>query len=106
MRILLDECVPVQIRKALPDHNVKTARQMGWLGFANGKLLSETERAGFHLLIVADKNVRHQQNLTGRKLAVLELWINHRPTLEQHFNYIRSAVERIKPGQYVVLEAP
>ena len=106
MRIVLDECVPVQIRNALPRHEVKTARQMGWGGLANGKLLDETEKAGFDLIIVADKNLRHQQNLTGRKLAILELWTNHRPTLERHFNYIHLAVERIKPGQYVVLEAP
>lgn len=106
MRILLDECVPVQIRNALPGHEIITARQMSWGGLANGKLLNETEKAGFDLIIVADKNLRHQQNLTGRKLAILELWTNHRPTLEKHFNYIRSAAERIKPGQYVVLEAP
>ena len=84
MRILLDECVPVQIRNALPGHEIKTARQMGRGGLANGKLLGETETAGFDLIIVADKNMRHQQNLAGRKLASLELWTNHRPTLEQH----------------------
>ena len=61
MRILLDECVPVQIRNALPGHEVKTARQMGWGGLANGKLLDETEKAGFDLIIVADTNLRHQQ---------------------------------------------
>ena len=106
MRIVLDECVPVQIRNALPGHEVKSARQMGWGGLANGKLLDETEKAGFDLIIVADKNLRHQQNLAGRKLAILERWTKHRPTLERHFNYIHLAVERIKPGQYVVLEAP
>lgn len=106
MRILLDECVPVQIRNALAGHDVKTARQMGWGGFANGKLLAEAEKGGFDLIVVADKNLRHQQNLAGRKLAILELWTNHRPTLEQHFNYVRSAVDRMKPGQYVVLAAP
>jgi len=105
MRILLDECVPVQIRNALPAHEVKTARQMGWGGLANRQTPRRNRTGWIRFDHRRRQNPRHQQNLAGRKLAILELWTNHRPTLEQHFNYIRSAVERIKPGHYVVLPA-
>ena len=106
MKILLDECVPVQVRNALVGHDVSTAQNMGWGGISNGELLQRGEQAGFDLFIVADKNLRHQQNLKGRKLAILELWTNHRPTLEKHFERIKTTAERISAGEYVVLDNP
>ena len=106
MRVLLDECVPLQLRNALTGHDTTTAQQMGWRGLGNGDLLDAAERSGFQVFIIADKNLRYQQNLTGRKIAILELWINHRPTLEEHFDYIRIAVEGLSSGAYLVLEKP
>ena len=103
MRILLDESVPVQIRNALRNHSVSTAVEMGCGGLGNGELLNRAEADGFELLIVADKNFQHQQNLTGRHIAVLELWTNHRPTLEKHFERIRLAAESTAPGSLLVL---
>ena len=106
MRILLDECVPIQVRNALVGHDVATAQELGWSGISNGELLHRAEQAGFDLFIVADKNLRYQQNLKDRKLAILELWTNHRPTLEKHLDKIKLAAERITVGEYVVLENP
>jgi predicted nuclease of predicted toxin-antitoxin system len=106
MRILLDECVPLQVREALPAHDVTTAQRLGWGGISNGELLQRAEAEGFEVFVVADKNLRYQQNLLGRKLAILELWTNHRPTLERHFNSIRAAVEQMTPGEYKVLTEP
>jgi len=106
MKVLLDECVPVQVRDALVGHDVSTAPQMGWGGISNGELLQRAEQNGFNLFIVADKNLRYQQNLKGRALAILELWTNHRPTLEKHLDKIKLSVERISAGEYVVLDNP
>ena len=106
MRVLLDEGVPVQVRNALVGHDVSTAQKLGWGGLSNGELLHRAEQDGFELFIVADTNLRYQQNLTGRKLAILELWTNHRPTLEKHLGKIKTAVEGIAAGEYVVLESP
>ena len=106
MKILLDECVPVQVRNALVGHDVSTAPQMGWSGVSNGELLQRAEQKGFDLFIVADKNLRYQQNLKDRKLAILELWTNHRPTLEKYLDKIKAAAEHISAGEYVVLETP
>src|SRR5665213_2170772 len=106
MKILLDECVPLQVRGALPDHEVATAQRMGWGGIANGDLLDKAERAGFEVFILADKNLRYQQNLSDRRIAILELWTNHRPTLEKYFGEIRAAVDKLSAGEYFVLEIP
>lgn len=103
MRILLDESVPVQVRNALNRHQVSTAVEMGWQGISNGELLDRAEADGFHLLIVADKNFQHQQNLKGRHIAILGLWTNHRPTLENHFERIRAAAESAVSGRFVAL---
>ena len=106
MKILLDECVPLQLRHALPDHEVATAQRMGWGGISNGDLLDQAEHQGFQVFILADKNLRYQQNLSGRRIAILELWTNHRPTLEKHFAEIRAAVEKLSAGEYFILEIP
>jgi hypothetical protein len=103
VRILLDESVPVQVRKALRGHEVSTAVEMGWRGISNGDLLDRAEAEGFQLLIVADKNFRHQQNLQGRRIAILELWTNHRPTLEKNFDRIRTSAESVAAGQFATL---
>jgi predicted nuclease of predicted toxin-antitoxin system len=104
MKILLDECVPLQVRHALPGHEVTTAQKMGWGGISNGELLDKAEQSGFDVFIVADKNLQYQQNLSGRRIAILELWTNHRPTLEQHFVEICAAVEKLSAGEYSILE--
>lgn len=106
MKILLDECVPAQVRHAFPEHEVATAQEMGWRGLKNGDLLAAAENAGFEVFILADKNLRYQQNLAGRRLGILELWTNHRPTLERHFPLIKAALESTAAGTYRQLESP
>ena len=106
MKVLLDVCTPVQVRLALSDHQVHTAARMGWGELENGDLLRAAEESRFDLLIICDKNLRHQQNLSGRKLAILELWTNHRPTLERYWSYIRQNAETMRPGEYRALQQP
>ena len=106
MKMLLDVCTPVQVRLALANHEVHTAVKMGWGGLENGELLRVAESAGFDLFIICDKNLRYQQNLVSRRLATLELWTNHRPTLEQHFPFIRQNAETMQPGEYRALAMP
>ena len=103
MRILLDESVPVQVRNALSGHKVATAVEMGRKGISNGELLECAEADGFDLLVIADKNFQYQQNLEGRLIAILELWTNHRPTLENHFERIRAAAGSATRGRFVAL---
>ena len=71
MRVLLDQATPVQIRKFLIGHTVRTAAQQHWDTLKNGELLAVAEEAGFEVFLTTDKNMRYQQNLTGRTIAVV-----------------------------------
>jgi predicted nuclease of predicted toxin-antitoxin system len=106
MKILLDESVPIQVGKAFSGHEVFTVSQMGWGGYSNGDLLVAARGSDFKVLTIADKNFRHQQNLSGLPFTILELWTNHRPTLELHLIEIREAVENISSVGYIILEHP
>jgi hypothetical protein len=73
MLILLDHSTPAPLRYPLKDHVVVEAFERGWERLENGALLDMAEEAGFQLFITADKNLRYQQNLTNRNIAILVL---------------------------------
>jgi hypothetical protein len=73
VKILFDHCVTKPFRKALPNHYIKTTREMGWEGLKNGLLLAQAQEAGFEVLLTVDQNLRYQQNLSGRAIAVVVL---------------------------------
>jgi predicted nuclease of predicted toxin-antitoxin system len=72
MRILLDHCVPKPLRRLLPQHTVKTAREMGWDALRNGALLA-TAATAFDVLLTVDQNIKHQQNVATLPLTVIVL---------------------------------
>src|SRR5688572_4405844 len=71
MKILLDECVPLDFRHSLPEHDVHTAQWAGFKGLSNGKLLSAAEAAAYYAVLTVDQSIAQQQRLGGRKLAVV-----------------------------------
>lgn len=74
MRLLLDECLPLELAAHLPGHEVRTVRDMGWLGIQNGRLLKRiAESNAFDVFVTVDKNLPHQQNLRGLPFAVAVL---------------------------------
>ena len=73
MRVLIDECVPHDIRLHLPGHDAFTVSYLGWAGKKNGELLAAMKQAGFEVLLTVDKNLRHQQNLAAAGIAVMVL---------------------------------
>ena len=74
MRLLLDECLPIDLAGALSGHEVRTARQMRWLGIQNGRLLKLIAESGaFDGFVTVDKNLPHQQNLARLPFAVVVL---------------------------------
>jgi hypothetical protein len=71
MLVLFDNGTPRTLARFLIDHHMVTeARARGWEKLENGELLSEAEAAGFEVLVTTDKNLRYQQNLKGRKIAI------------------------------------
>lgn len=72
MLILFDHGTPRGIAQSLPRHTVKEAKEQGWDTLTNGELLTAADQAGFQVLLTTDKNIRYQQNLAGRKIAVVD----------------------------------
>jgi len=104
MRILIDECAPRALKRVLGDHGheCRTVQEAGWAGKKNGELLSLAETA-FDALVTVDTNLSYQQNLAGRKIAVVVLHSssNRLDHLRQYFPACVLAIEKIKPGEIV-----
>ena len=106
MLILFDNGTPRGIARELDGHTVREARDNGWDVLRNGELLDAAEAAGFDILLTTDKNIRYQQNLTGRKIAIVVLgkgrWRLIRPMLPQ----IVAVVNAATPGSYTEVDIP
>jgi predicted nuclease of predicted toxin-antitoxin system len=106
MRILFDQATPVPLRRFLQGHTVSTAARERWHRLPNGELLNAAEAAGFDVLITTDKNLRYQQNLTGRKIAIIVLSKQQWPQLQAHAGLVVAAVNAATPGSYTEVEIP
>jgi hypothetical protein len=106
MRVLFDQATPVPNRPFLAGHTVSTAAHEGWDRLRNGELLNAAEAAGFEVLVTTDKNIRYQQNLAGRKIAIIVLGRQQWPELRPHVQLVVAAVNAATPGAYVEVEIP
>ena len=102
MKILFDQGTPAPLRRALAKQTVATAFEKGWSNLSNGNLLREAE-VEFDLLITTDKNLRYQQNLAGRRIAILVLPTTSWPDIQAHQDKIAAAVDKVRPGDCVAL---
>src|SRR5271166_4191387 len=101
MLVLFDNGTPRSLASHLiARHAVTEARARGWDELGNGELLTEAEAAGFEVLITTDKNLRYQQNLTGRKIAVVVLGQGRWRLLKAHLAEIVAAIDAATPGSY------
>ena len=104
MLLLFDHSAPAPLSSYLVGHTVIEARTRGWDRMSNEDLLVEAERAGFEALVTADKNMRYQQNLKGRKIALVVLGTPRWPALRMHVDLIAAAVNAATPGSYAEVE--
>jgi hypothetical protein len=102
MNILFDQGTPVPLRTHLLGHSVSTAFELGWSQLINGDLLAKAE-SKFDVFVSTDKNLRYQQNLTGRKLAIVILPFTSWPKLLRHAAVIARVVDSLRPGDYIEL---
>lgn len=100
MKIILDENLPKALKRYLSAYNVTTVQEQGWSGVKNGELIARIEGL-YDVFITSDKNIKYQQNLTGRIIAILELPTNRLKVLETLIDKILVEVESISPGVYV-----
>ena len=104
MKILFDQGTPVPLRRYLSSHSVDTAFERGWSHLQNSELLQASEQDGYELLISTDQNLRYQQNLSDRQLAIMVLLTTSWLRIQLRIDDIQDAVERMTPGDY--LEIP
>jgi len=106
MLVLFDQGTPRGIARWLLDHSVREAKSQGWDRLTNGELLNAAEQAGFDVLLTTDKNLRYQQNLDGRRIAIVVLgkgrWRLIRPVIES----VVDAVNAAQPGSYTEVDIP
>ena len=94
------------MRAYLVGHSVSTAADQGWATLRNGDLLMVAEEAGFDLLLTTDKNIRYQQNLAARKIAIVVLGHQQWPQLRLHVQRVMEALQAATPGSYTEVEIP
>ena len=100
MKILLDESVPRLLKLRLSHLDISTVQEMGWAGVRNGELLRRAEEH-FNIFITADQNLQYQQNISGRRLAILVLPSNQVPIVTRLLPSVEALLATIQPGTVV-----
>ena len=103
MRIVLDECVPWPLAKHLVGHTCTSPQRNGWGGFENGDLLRLAGEE-HDLFVTSDQNLRYQQNLADRKIAILELSTNDWATIRKNLDAVVAHINAIQPAEFVQLD--
>src|SRR5882724_4289725 len=104
MLVLLDENLPYRLRLLILRHEVRTVAYQGWQALSNGELLSVAEEAGFAVMLTADQNIQYQQNIRGRKIAIIILSNNELERIAAHLAQILTAIDEVKPGEFVTVD--
>ena len=105
-RILFDHCTPKPLRRFLPNYEIRTCYEEGWATLRNGELLTAADTALFDIFITADRNLRHQQNLGSRRVAIIELPTNRLALIERLVPAIQQALTNAIPGSYQIVPMP
>jgi predicted nuclease of predicted toxin-antitoxin system len=105
MKILLDECLPKKLKKAIINHEVVTVPEKGWAGTKNGKLLKLASE-NFDVFITVDQNLTSQQNLKQIDLIIIVLVSkdNRFITLKPLITKVNKILENLKKGDVISLE--
>ncbi len=104
MRVLFDNGTPRGVAATLVDHVVEEARARGWDTLRNGELLDAAEAAGFDVFVTTDRNIRYQQNLTNRRIAVVVLGNGRWRLIKLRLQEVATAVGAATPGSFVEVE--
>ena len=104
MKILFDQGAPVPLRRHLHPHSVDTSAERGWSTLQNGDLLDQAESESYDAFITTDTHLKHQQNLTGRKIRILVLTTTSWPRISKKTKDIRDALKNLNEGGYTEVE--
>jgi hypothetical protein len=106
MRVLFDHGTPSPLSAFLGGHSIQKTQDLDWDRLSNGELLEAAEAQGFDVLITTDKNIRHQQNLSGRRIAIVVLGNAQWPVLKLHAQRVVEAVRAAAAGSYQEVSIP
>ena len=106
MRILFDNGTPRGVATVLAGHTVEEARSHGWDTLRNGELLDAAEAAGFDVFLTTDRNIRYQQNLIGRRIAIVVLGKGRWRLIRNSLPEIVAAVAAAMPGSFAEVQVP
>ncbi len=107
MHILFDHGTPHGLARALTGHTILTAYACGWDRLSNGELLAVAEKAGMDILLTTDQQLRYQQNLAARKIAIVALTGTNRwSRVRLYCDRIAAAVNAATPGSYTEVMIP
>ena len=101
MKILFDQGTPAPLRRALPDHVVETAFERGWSTLQNGALIRAAEAEGFEVFVTTDRNLRYQQSLADRSIAIVVLMTTSWPRIERQLVRVREAIDTSSTRRYI-----
>jgi predicted nuclease of predicted toxin-antitoxin system len=104
VRVLFDQGTPVPLREFLGEHDVSTAYERGWSILENSDLLDAAEREGFEVLVTTDRNLRHQQNLRTRSIAIVVLRTTSWPRIQREIPAVVHAINSTVPGTCVEVQ--
>lgn len=104
--MLFDQGTPVPLRRSLTGHEVTTAHERGWSELTNDELLDSAERERFEVLVTTDTNLKYQQNLDSRKIAVVVLSTTSWPRIQRAIGAVVAAVEATTEGSYTEVDIP
>jgi predicted nuclease of predicted toxin-antitoxin system len=104
MKILFDQGTPVPLRRLLPEHTITTVAECGWATWQNGQLLAAAEEAQYEVFVTTDQNLRYQQPVTGRRLAIVVLTSTSWPKIQGHIATIRTVLAQTTVGSYQEIE--
>jgi hypothetical protein len=104
VRVLLDENLDHALRKLLGPHEVVTVTFMGWAGLQNGALLRAAEESGIDILLTGDQTLSYEQNLTGRRLAIVALSAIQLPIIQENLEKVIAALDGATPGSFQTVD--
>ncbi|MFM8719048.1 MAG: DUF5615 family PIN-like protein [Chthoniobacterales bacterium] len=104
MKILFDQGTPVPLRRYLQEHEVATAAEMGWSQLNNGDLLAAAKAQSFEVLVTTDQNLRYQQNLKDREMAVVVLMTTSWPRIARQAEKVASEIKAVGISDYLEIE--
>lgn len=104
MKILFDQGTPVPLRRSLGKHQVATAAEMSWSQLSNGELLAAATQEGFEVFVTTDQNLRYQQNLKDRKIAIVVIMTASWPRILKRLDMVAASITGAGSGDYIEVD--